>query len=145
MATLIQLLLNKKRFMFFLSVRVHLYLNISASKILRMLMHLALNQPCCYNKLVGLNLDRASTSMGKHNDLNILVRDEAPRAEVVHCFNHWLELSIKYAFIESTFYSNINEMLSKLHWFYIKKSKKVNSTKRIKRAFRKIDTKTHKS
>ena len=31
--------------MFFLSVRVHLYLNISASKMSRMLMHLALNQP----------------------------------------------------------------------------------------------------
>ena len=41
-----------------------------------------------YNKLVGLNLDGASVNMGKHNGLNVLVRDEAPWVEVVHCFNH---------------------------------------------------------
>ena len=62
----------------------------------------------CYNKLVGLNLDGASISMGKHNGLNVLVRDEAPWVEVVHCFNHQLELAIKDAFIESTFCSNID-------------------------------------
>ena len=37
-----------------------------------------------YNKLVGLNLDGASINMGKHNGLNVLLRDEAP----------WLRLSI---------------------------------------------------
>ena len=31
-----------------------------------------------YNILVGLNLDRASGNMGKHNGLNVLVRDKAP-------------------------------------------------------------------
>ena len=35
---------EQETFMFFLSVRVHLYLNISASKMPRMLMHLTLNQ-----------------------------------------------------------------------------------------------------
>ena len=31
-----------------------------------------------YNILVGLNLDGASSNMGKHNGLNVLVRDKAP-------------------------------------------------------------------
>ena len=32
-----------------------------------------------YNILVGLNLDGVSSNMGKHNGLNILVQDKAPR------------------------------------------------------------------
>ena len=69
-----------------------------------------------YNKLVGLNLARPSMNMGKHNGLNVLVQDEAPWIEVVHCFSHRLELAKKDAIIESTFYLNINEMLWKLYW-----------------------------
>ena len=42
--------------------------------------------------------------MIKHNGLNILVQDEAPWVEVAHCFNSRLELAVKDAFIESTFY-----------------------------------------
>ena len=67
------------------------------------------------DKLVGLNLDRASVSMGQYNGLNVLVEDEAPWAEVVHCFNHRLELAIKDAFIKSMFYMNINQVLSELY------------------------------
>ena len=94
----------------------------------------------CYDKLVGLNLDGASINMGKHNGLNVLVQDEAPWVVVVHCFNHWLELAIKDAFIESTFYLNIDEILSKLYWLYQKSPKRL--TERIEQSFRKIDTKT---
>ena len=94
----------------------------------------------CYDKLVGLNLDGASINMGKINGLNVLVQDEAPWVVVVHCFNHRLELAIKDAFIESTFYLNINEILSKLYWLYQKSPKRL--TERIEQSFRKIDTKT---
>ena len=81
MAALIQLLLNKKQFMCFLSVRV-----------------------CYYNKLVGLNLVRVIVNIGKHNGLNVLVQDEGPWFEVVHYFNDLIELAIKDAFNESKFY-----------------------------------------
>ena len=37
---------------------------------------------CYYDKLVGLNLDGASVNMGKHNGVNVLVRDEAPWVEI---------------------------------------------------------------
>ena len=45
-----------------------------------------------------------SVNMIKHNGLNILDQDEAPWVQVVHCFNGWLELAVKDAFIESKFY-----------------------------------------
>ena len=78
-----------------------------------------------YDKLVGFNVDGANVNMGKHNGLNVLVRNEAPWVEVVHGFNHRLELAIKDAFIKSTFYSNIDKMLSKLYWLYQKSPKRL--------------------
>ena len=89
------------------------------------------------DKLVGLNLDRASVSMGQYNGLNVLVQDEAPWAEVVHCFNHWLELAIKDAFIKSIFYLNINEVLSELYWLYQKSPKRLTQLKELSEAFEK--------
>ena len=82
-------------------------------------------------------MDGASVNMGKHNGLNVLVRDEAPWVEVAHCFNHRLELAIKYAFTQSTFYSNINEMLSKLYWLYQKSPKRLTQLKELSEAFEK--------
>ena len=67
-----------------------------------------------YDKLVGLNLDGASVNMGQMNGLGKPTRDEAPWVEIVHCFNHRLELAIKDAFTTTTFYQNIDEMLTKL-------------------------------
>ena len=90
-----------------------------------------------YNKLVGLNLDGASVNMGKHNDLNVLVPDEVHWAEVVHCFNHRLELAIKDVFIESTFYSNINEVLSELYWLCQKSPKSLIQLKELSKGFEK--------
>ena len=51
--------------------------------------------------------------MGRMNGLGKLARDEAPWVEIVHCFNHRLELAIKDAFTTTTFYHNIDEMLTK--------------------------------
>ena len=88
-----------------------------------------------HDKLVGLNLDGASVNMGKHYGLNVLVPDEAPWVEAVHYFSHRLELAIEDAFIESTFYSNINEMLSKLYWLYQKSPKMLTQLKELSEAF----------
>ena len=87
-----------------------------------------------YDKLVGLNLDGASVNLGKHNGLNVLVPDEALWGEVVHCFNHRLELAVKDAFIQSTFYSSINEILSKLYCLYQKSPKRLTQLKELSKA-----------
>ena len=83
--------------------------------------------------------------MGKHNGLNVLVRDKAPWVEVVHCFNHRVELAIKDAFIESMFHSNINEMLSKLCWLYQKSPKRLIQLKESSEAFEKLIPKPTKA
>ena len=78
-----------------------------------------------YNKLVGLNLDGASVNMGRVNGLGKLVRDEASWVEIVHFFNHILELAIKDAFKTAKFYHNINEMLTKFYYLYQKSPKRL--------------------
>ena len=61
--------------------------------------------------------------MGRMNGPGKLVRDEAPWVEIVHCFNHKLELVIKDAFATTIFYRNIDEMLTKLYYLYQKSPK----------------------
>ena len=59
-----------------------------------------------------------------------LVKDSAPWLELVHCFNHRVELALKDAF-EKTFFKNrehVNEALLPLS----KKSKMLPRAKRIK-------------
>ena len=58
--------------------------------------------------------------MGRMNRLGKLVRHEIPWVKIVHCFNHRLELAIKDAFTTTTFYLNIDEMLTKLYYLYQK-------------------------
>ena len=90
-----------------------------------------------FDKLVGLNLDGASINMGKMNGFGKLVRDEAPWVEIVHCFNHRLELAIKDAFTTTTFYRTIDEMLTKLHYLYQKSPKSLQQLRELNDAYEK--------
>ena len=75
--------------------------------------------------------------MGRMNGLGKLVRDEAPSVEIVHCFNHRLELVIKDAFTTTTFYHNIDEMLTKLYYFYQKSPKRLQQLRELNDAYEK--------
>ena len=90
-----------------------------------------------YDKLVGLNLDGASVNMGRMNGLGKLVRDEAPWVEIVHFFNHRLELAIKDAFTTAKFYHNIDEMLTKLYYLYQKSPKRLQQLRELDDAYEK--------
>ena len=90
-----------------------------------------------YYKLVGLNLDGASVNMGRMNGLGKLVRDEAPWVEIVHFFNHRLELAIKDAFTTTKFYHNIDEMLTKLYYLYQKSLKRLQQLRELNDAYEK--------
>ena len=90
-----------------------------------------------YYKLVGLNLDGASVNMGRMNGLGKLVRDDAPWVEIVHCFNHRLELAIKDAFTTTTLYHNIDEMLTKLYYLYQKSLKRLQQLRELNDAYEK--------
>ena len=90
-----------------------------------------------YNKLVGLNLDGASVNIGRMNGLGKLVRDEAPWFEIVHFFNHKLELAIKDTFTTAKFYHNIDEMLTKLYYLYQKSPKRLQQLRELNDAYEK--------
>ena len=90
-----------------------------------------------YDKLVGLNLDGASVNMARMNGLGKLVRNEAPWVEIVHCFNNGLELVIKDAFTTTTFYHNIDEMLTKLYYLYHKSPKRLQQLRELNDVYKK--------
>ena len=52
-----------------------------------------------YKKIVGLNVDGASVNTGEFNGLGAKMKAMAPWLEVIHCFNHRLELALKYSFM----------------------------------------------
>ena len=65
-----------------------------------------------------LNVDGASVNTGVHNGVGVLIQADLPCLQVIHCFNHRLEFSIK-AFKNN----NFNEMLMKFYYL-LKKSPK---------------------
>ena len=71
---------------------------------------------------VGLNADGASVNMGPLNGLGKIVEDSTPWLELVHCFNHRIELALKDAFDTSPF-GDIDNMLMKLYYLYEKSPK----------------------
>ena len=76
-------------------------------------------------KLVGLNVDGASVNTGKHKGLGARIKEIAPWLDVVHCFNHRLELSIKDALEKIPNFQTINEFLLKLYYLYQKSPKRL--------------------
>ena len=74
------------------------------------------------DRIFGLNVDGASVKMALSMDLKI-VKDSDPWLQVVHCFNHRIELALKYAFDTSPF-ADVDNMLMKLYYLYEKSPKR---------------------
>jgi hypothetical protein len=74
--------------------------------------------------LTGLNVHGASMNTGIHHRLGALLKQQSPWLQVVHCFNHRVELALKDAF-STTIFSKIDEMLMKLHYLYQKSPKRL--------------------
>ena len=94
--------------------------------------------------IVGLNCDGANVNMGINNGLGKLVKDSAPWLELVHCFNHRIELTLKDA-VEKTFFSKIENMLTKLYYLYQKSPKRYRELKELSEAYEKTITKPAKA
>ena len=67
--------------------------------------------------LLGLNCDGASVNLGQFGGLGALIKEKAPWLELVHCFNHRIELALKDAFENSAFVK-IETILMKLYYLY---------------------------
>ena len=93
---------------------------------------------------MGLNVDGASVNTGVHNGVGVLMHVDSPWLQVIHCFNHHLELAIKDAFKNDNF-NKIDEMLMKFYYFYQKSPKLLQELKRIAEAWEKSVPKPSKS
>ena len=71
-----------------------------------------------------LNVDGASINTGVHNGVGVLMQADLPWLQVIHCFNHCLELAIKDAFQNDNF-NKIDEMLMKFYYLYQKSPKRL--------------------
>ena len=96
------------------------------------------------NRIVGLNADGASVNMGLLNGLGKLVKEKAPWLELVHCFNHRLELAMKDAF-QTTPFSKIDDMLLRLYYLYQKSPKRYRELKELCEVYDKIVPKPSKA
>ena len=76
-------------------------------------------------KLIGLNVDGASANTGKHKGFAARIKESAHWLNVVHCFNHRLELSIKDALEQISSFQTIYEFPLKLYYLYQKNHKRL--------------------
>ena len=63
-------------------------------------------------KVIALNIDGAAVNTGVHHGAGALMKESSPWLQVIHCFNHRFELSVKDAFKTDAFVK-IDEMLMK--------------------------------
>ena len=63
-------------------------------------------------KVIALNIDGAAVNTGVHHGVGALMKESSPWLQVIHCFNHRFELSVKDAFKTDAFVK-IDEMLMK--------------------------------
>ena len=68
-------------------------------------------------RLLGLNVDGASVNTGIHRDLRAKIKEEADWLQLVHCFIHCLEFTLKGAFSNSV-YNAVEEFLNEIHSLY---------------------------
>ncbi|XP_065642255.1 E3 SUMO-protein ligase KIAA1586-like [Hydra vulgaris] len=74
--------------------------------------------------LLGVNLDRANVNLGAYAGLGALLKEGSPWLEVVHCFNHRLELALKDAFESLSAFKTVDELLLQLYYLYQKSPKR---------------------
>ncbi|XP_057291390.1 zinc finger protein 862-like [Hydractinia symbiolongicarpus] len=86
-------------------------------------------------RLVGFNADGASVNMGRKKGVGALIKETAPWVEVVHCFNHRIELAIKDAFNTVKAFHDVDELLLKLYYLYQKSPKRLQGLRNFSEAF----------
>ena len=102
------------------------------------------DKPEFQKHLLGLNVDGASVNMGIHGGLGALLKVSSPWLQVIHCFNHRLELAVKDAFKTTTF-GKIDEMLNVMYQLYKTSAKRLRELKRFADAWEVKVTNTNES
>ena len=85
-------------------------------------------------RLTGLNVDSTNVNRGIHRGLAALMKQQSPWLQVIHCFNHRVELALKDTF-STTSFSKIDEMLMKLYYLYQKSPKRLRELRELATAY----------
>ena len=85
-------------------------------------------------RMLGLNVDGANVNTGIHKGLGAKIKEEADWLQLVHCFNHCLELALKDAFSNSWFKA-IEEFLNEICLLYQTSPKRYRKLKRVAEAY----------
>lgn len=72
------------------------------------------------DRMSDLNIDGANVNVGVHREVGTQLIKKALWLQVIHCFNHRVELALKdeFTIIHS---KNVEEMLLKLYFLYQKR------------------------
>lgn len=95
------------------------------------------------HRLVGLNADGASVDLGIHNGLGALIKNDV--LEVIHCFNHRVELAVKDTVKNDTCFNKTKEMVMRVCYLYQKLPKRLRELKCIAESYEKHVPKPSKS
>lgn len=87
--------------------------------------------------MVGINVNGASINLEKHRGVDKLVQEKATWLQVIHCFNHRVDLASKDAF-KTTAYEDTDTMLCKLYFLYQKSAKCLSELGTLSEAYDKI-------
>ena len=85
-------------------------------------------------RLLGLNVDGANMNTGIHKGLSAKIKEEADWLQLVHCFNHRLELTLTDAFSNSRFKA-VEEFLNEIYSLYQTSPKRYRELKRVAEAY----------
>ncbi|XP_065670921.1 E3 SUMO-protein ligase KIAA1586-like [Hydra vulgaris] len=92
-----------------------------------------------YKHLLGVNLYGANVNLGAYAGLGALLKEGSPWLEVVHCFNHRLELALKDAFENLSVFKTVDELLLQLYHLYQKSPKRYRELQRLAEAWALLD------
>ena len=87
------------------------------------------------DRLLGLNVDGASVNTGIHKGLGAKIKEEASWLQVVHCFNHRLELALKDAFLYNSSFNRVEEFLNEIYLLYRTSPKRYRELQRVAEAY----------
>ena len=86
------------------------------------------------DKLVGINVDGASTNIGEQKSVGTLLKEKNSLIQVINCFNHCTLFYLKNAFI-NTLSEEINLMLHKFYNSYQKHPKRFSELGEFSQAY----------
>ena len=87
--------------------------------------------------MFGLNVDGANVNSGIQKGLGAKTKEEVDWLQLVHCFNHRLQLALKDAFSNSAF-KLVQEFLNEIYSLYQTSPKRYHKLQRIAEAYGEI-------